>query len=111
MGEEYDDIQFKVARLLADLDGCESGDLIMGIVNWADHSQDGHGYAMSDETERFLRMAIDAEIQSHKEWLSGEGKASGIYEPEDVEKALAAITEYEKWRTEKLQLDKWLGTR
>lgn len=109
--EEYTDPQFKLAAYLADIDGCEPGDLIMMIVEAAEKSQDGYGYSMSTEAEKFLRQAIDAEIDAHEEWLSGEGKASGIHEDEEIDEALKLIREYKQNRANKLQLDKWASGR
>lgn len=106
MGE--DDPQFNLGYLLADLDGCEPGDFMRGLIDEARRSQDGYGYAMSGRTEQHLRMAIDAEIDAHEEWLAGEGKVSGIYDPEDIERALKEIADYKANRTNKKQVDKWI---
>lgn len=94
--DEHKDPQFAEAEVWATLDGCEPGDLLRGLVDEASRARDGHGYAMSNKTEKYLRLAIDAEIEAHEEWIKGEG--ADYQEPAYVEECLNKIEELRKKR-------------
>jgi hypothetical protein len=61
--------QAALAHLLADWDGCEGGDMLRGLTELFIMAQDGHGYAMSDKTEAFIRQAVQSEIDAQLEWI------------------------------------------
>jgi hypothetical protein len=62
----------KIAKIYVDLDGCEGGDFIRMICNTLEHSQDGHGYAMSGDTQNHLYAALQSEVEAQAASLEAE---------------------------------------
>lgn len=74
----------KLARLLADFDGCEGGDFLRMLCDVVEYAEDGRGYAYSEETEAAILKAIEHEISAHKKMIYGPDPAAYGYDDPEI---------------------------
>jgi hypothetical protein len=86
----------ELARLLADLDGCEGGDLLRALCEVAEMATDGHGYSYAEgsQTQERILDAIRGEVVAHKAMIYGEqGDPSqfGYDDPDEAKRLIEAV--------------------
>lgn len=77
------------ARIWAQIDGCEGGDLLVALASALEMAH--YSYADQEKLEARLMKAITSEIREHRKMATGPDSDAYGYEEEDVQWALREI--------------------
>lgn len=83
----------KVARIWADLDGCEGGDLLRALADTLEMAH--YSYASEEQLKALLIRAIGYEVNEMRTMATSEDPDEYGYDPEQVEQALSEIATLE----------------
>lgn len=92
--------QLKVARLWADLDGCEGGDLLAVLCDAVEMTH--YSYADNEVLEKGLLDLLNKEVAAHEAMATGPNHDDyGYFEPQLTETLRAIIEVTKRTGTEK----------
>jgi len=83
--------QLEIARLWANADGCEGGDLLNALCEVCEMAH--YSYHDEDTLEKALLAMIGLEIAAHKKMATGPDPENFGYEPATVQEVLDRIEE------------------